>query len=171
MHVDHPIISADSHITEARNTYTDYIDPAYRDTAPHVESTENFGDVYVIDGMRKTIPMGLIAAAGKPAEELSKRVRYEELHRSGYDSDFRLADQRLDGVSAEMIYPSVGMVLCNHPDFDYKRAAMQAYNRWIAEYCSVDTTPPAAAGPDGDAHAGGGHRRPRGDEGARACAA
>ena len=32
MHVDHPIISADSHITEARNTYTDYIDPAYRDT-------------------------------------------------------------------------------------------------------------------------------------------
>ena len=136
MHVDHPIISADSHITEARNTYTDYIDPAYRDTAPHVESTENFGDVYVIDGMRKTIPMGLIAAAGKPAEELSKRVRYEELHRSGYDSDFRLADQRVDGVSAEMIYPSVGMILCNHPDRDYQHACFDAYNEWITEFCS-----------------------------------
>jgi len=30
------------------------------------------------------------------------------------------------------------MVLCNHRDFDYKKAAMDAYNRWIAEYCSVD---------------------------------
>jgi len=29
-------------------------------------------------------------------------------------------------------------VLCNHPDFEYKKAAMDAYNRWIAEYCSVD---------------------------------
>ena len=70
MRVDHPIISADSHITEAPNTYIDYIDPAYRDIAPQVVSTEDKGDVYVIDGMRRSIPMGLVAAAGKPAEEL-----------------------------------------------------------------------------------------------------
>jgi predicted TIM-barrel fold metal-dependent hydrolase len=29
------------------------------------------------------------------------------------------------------------MVLCNHQDFEYKSACMQAYNRWLAEYCSV----------------------------------
>ena len=27
------------------------------------------------------------------------------------------------------------MVLCNHPDFDFKHACFEAYNRWIAEYC------------------------------------
>ena len=27
------------------------------------------------------------------------------------------------------------MVLCNHPDMDYKKACFDAYNRWIAEYC------------------------------------
>lgn len=139
MRVDHPIISADSHITEAPNTYIDYIDPAYRDTAPHLVETEDKGAVYVIDGMRRSIPMGLVAAAGIPAEKLNQRANYADLHRSGYDSNFRLADQRVDGISCELIYPSVGMVLCNHPDFDYKRAAMQAYNRWITEYCSVDT--------------------------------
>ncbi len=139
MRVDHPIISADSHITEAPNTYVDYIDPAYRDVAPRLVSTDDRGDVYVIEGMRRSIPMGLIAAAGKPAEELAQRARYEELHRSGYDSSCRLDDQRRDGISAELIYPSVGMVLCNHPDFDYKRAAMQAYNRWLVEYCAVDS--------------------------------
>jgi predicted TIM-barrel fold metal-dependent hydrolase len=29
------------------------------------------------------------------------------------------------------------MVLCNHKDFDYKKACFDAYNRWIAGYCSA----------------------------------
>ena len=138
MKVDYPIISADSHITEAPNTYLDYIDPKYHDTAPRIVETENKGDIYVIDGMRATIPMGLVAAAGQEWNELNSKAKYSEIHRSGWDSNYRLADQKRDGISAEVIYPSVGMVLCNHPDFDYKKAAMDAYNRWISEYCSVD---------------------------------
>ena len=138
MQVNHPIISADSHIAEAPNTYTDYIDPQWRDVAPHVVETEDKGDVYVIDGMKRTINMGLIAAAGQAPEELKPNAKWEELPRSGWDSNYRLTDQNRDGVSAEVIYPSVGMVLCNHPDADYKKAAMDAYNRWISDYCSVD---------------------------------
>ena len=48
----------------------------------------------------------------------------------------RIADQERDGVAAEIIYPTVGMVICNHRDFDYKHACFEAYNRWIADYCS-----------------------------------
>lgn len=136
MQVDFPIISSDSHVSEPPNTYIDYIDPAYRDVAPHVVETEDRGDVYVIDGMKRTIPMGLIAAAGQKAEELNPKARYADLHPSGWDPKARIGDQDLDGVSAEVIYPSVGMVLCNHQDFDYKKATMDAYNRWIGEYCS-----------------------------------
>jgi predicted TIM-barrel fold metal-dependent hydrolase len=29
------------------------------------------------------------------------------------------------------------MLLCNHRDFDYKKACFDAYNRWIAEYCAA----------------------------------
>ncbi|MCB0991294.1 MAG: amidohydrolase family protein [Acidimicrobiales bacterium] len=139
MHVDHPIISADSHITEAPDTYSAYIDPKFRDVAPRVVETEDRGDVYVIDGMKSTVPMGLVAAAGLPWDQLNTKAKYADLHRSGYDSSARIADQNRDGVSAEIIYPSVGMILCNHPDFEYKTAAMAAYNRWIAQYCSIDT--------------------------------
>ena len=138
MKVDYPIISADSHITEAPNTYRDYIDAKYVDTAPHVVETEDRGDIYVIDGMKTTIPMGLVAAAGQDPTKLNTKARYHELPKSGYDANFRVADQDRDGISAEVIYPSVGMVLCNHPDFDYKKAAMDAYNRWISDYCDVD---------------------------------
>ena len=139
MKVDYPIISADSHIAEAPNTYIDYIDPKWRHVAPHVVETDDKGDLYVIDGMKRTINMGLIAAAGQAAEDLNPKAKWDDLPRSGWDSNYRIADQNRDGVSAEVIYPSVGMVLCNHPDLDYKKASMDAYNRWIADYCSVDS--------------------------------
>jgi len=133
-----PIISADSHVTEPPGTYVDRIDRAYRDRAPRLVRDAKRGDIFVIDGIDKPVPMGLVAAAGKSAEELAKfGARFEDLHRGGWDPDARLADQDRDGVAAEVIYPTVGMLLCNHPDFDYKRACFEAYNLWIAEYCGA----------------------------------
>jgi predicted TIM-barrel fold metal-dependent hydrolase len=134
-----PVISADSHITEAPNTYTEYIDPAWRDRAPHmVDGGEGVGDLFVIDGMDRPVPMGLVAAAGKPPEEIRVMgVKFADLHRGGWDPEARLADQQRDGVAAEIIYPTVGMQLCNHRDFDFKKACFDAYNRWIAEYCDA----------------------------------
>ncbi|MBI3628320.1 MAG: amidohydrolase [Candidatus Rokubacteria bacterium] len=133
-----PIISADSHVTEPGGTYVDRIDPTYRDRAPRMVHDSKLGDIFVIDGMDKPIPMGLVAAAGKDAHELSRfGVKFEELHRGGWDPDARLGDQDRDGVSAEVIYPTVGMMICNHPDFDYKKACFDAYNLWLAEFCSA----------------------------------
>ena len=130
-------ISADSHITEPPNCYIDYIDPKFRDRAPHIETIENYGATFVIEGMKDKIPMSLIAAAGKDPKELKMGgADFDSLWRSGWDPKYRLADQDKDGVAAEIIYPSVGMMLCNHPDYDYKRACFKAYNRWLQEYCS-----------------------------------
>jgi predicted TIM-barrel fold metal-dependent hydrolase len=131
-------ISADSHVTEPPGTYVDRIDRRYRDRAPHIERDPQRGDVFVVDGMAKSIPMGLVAAAGKEASELTMwGVRFEDLHRGGWDPDARMADQDRDGVSAEVVYPTVGMMICNHPDFDYKQACFDAYNLWIAEFCGA----------------------------------
>jgi predicted TIM-barrel fold metal-dependent hydrolase len=128
-------ISADSHVTEPPDTYEPRIDARYRDDAPHLVHTEDSGDIFIIPGMKIPVPMGLVAAAGKPAEEIRTfGVRFDELHRGGWDPDARLADQDRDGVSGEVVYPTVGMALCNHRDLDYKKACMDAYNRWIAEY-------------------------------------
>src|SRR5712691_10223176 len=104
--ISKPIISADSHIMEPPDTYSARIDLKYKETAPHVIWDEKRGDTYVVEGMKESVPMGLIAA------------------------------QDRDGVAAEVIYPSVGMILCNHPDADYKKACFDAYNLWIEDYCS-----------------------------------
>jgi predicted TIM-barrel fold metal-dependent hydrolase len=133
-----PIISADSHITEPPNAYIDYIDPKFRDRAPHMVRDDRKGDLFVIEGLSKPIPMGLVAAAGKPANELTAfGVKFEDLHRGGWDPEARMADQDRDGVSAEVLYPTVGMMLCNHRDYDFKKACFDAYNQWIANYCSA----------------------------------
>ncbi len=131
-----PVISADSHITEPPETYVDHIDPRWKAKAPRMKYVDKLGDAFFVDGLEKPIPMGLVAAAGKPPEEIRViGVRFEEMHRGGWDPEARMGEQDRDGVAAELIYPTVGMVLCNHPDFDYKKACFEAYNRWLAGYC------------------------------------
>ncbi len=56
------------------------------------------------------------------------------MHKGGWDTQARLADQDRDGISAEIIYPSIGMALCGHPDAELKQASMWAYNRWLQEF-------------------------------------
>ena len=124
--ISKPIISADSHIMEPPETYIERIDKKYKDTAPRVVWTDQRGDTYVVEGMKETIPMGLIAAAGKTAQELAgaaRMAKFGELHRGGWDPEARMADQDRDGVAAEVIYPTVGMMLCNHPDPITRRPA------------------------------------------------
>ena len=132
------IISADSHITEPPHCYIDYIDAKWKDKAPRIIAEDGLSDSFVIDGMENPIPMGLVAAAGVPPSQRSKEavVLFDDLHLSGWNAKYRARDQDKDGIGAEIIYPTVGMVLCNHNDTEYKQACMLAYNRWLQEFCA-----------------------------------
>ena len=80
-------ISADSHVTEPPGTYVDRIDRRYKESAPKIVPNTARGDIYVIEGMEDTIPMGLVAGAGKTAEELAgaaATAKFDDLHRGGW---------------------------------------------------------------------------------------
>ncbi len=132
-------ISADSHVTEPGDCYVGRIDPAFSDRAPVAVTDKTMGAAISVDNGRAVIPYGMIAAAGRPWEAIGPfvYVGWDELHAGGWDPRARLAEQQRDGVGVEVLYPSVGMLLCNHPDADYKHACFDAYNRWLAEYVSV----------------------------------
>jgi predicted TIM-barrel fold metal-dependent hydrolase len=132
-------LSSDSHITEPPHTYSARIDPKFRDRAPFVERQKDGGDSFILPGMAGKVPLGIVAAAGIPADKVKLAgVPFEELHKGGWDGKARIADQDRDGVAGEVIYPSVGMMLCNHPDAEYKQACMMAYNGWLAEeFCAA----------------------------------
>jgi len=130
-------ISADSHVTEPPDCYVDRIDPKFRDVAPKVVHDEKRGDLYIIDQMPDVVPMGLIAAAGEDPRQMRREgKRFSDLHRGGWSAKDRIKDMERDGVVAEIVYPTVGMMICNHPNFDYKNACFRAYNEWLKEYVS-----------------------------------
>jgi predicted TIM-barrel fold metal-dependent hydrolase len=132
-------ISADSHVTEPGDCYLPHIDPAFRDRAPVAITHDVMGAAMSVDNGKSVIPYGMVAAAGRPWDQIGPflHVDWDELHPGGWDATARLAEQDRDGVGVEVLYPSVGMLLCNHPDADYKHACFDAYNRWLADFTSV----------------------------------
>ena len=134
------LISADSHVAENDETYAE-IDPRYRDVRPRATyKEERGGAIFTVPNlpMAEAVPMGLVCTAGRPPEDFGKPRRWEELHPAGHDPKARLALQKEDGIAAEIIYPSMGMVLCNHPDMDFRKACFDAYNRWILRFHEAD---------------------------------
>jgi uncharacterized protein len=134
-----PVLSADSHVTEPPDAYVSRIDRRFKDRAPHMQHDSRRGDVYVIDGIDRPISVTLLSAAGIDPVAIAnlERVNRGWLQRGGWDPAVRLADQDRDGIGAEILYPSVGMLLCKHLDYDYRKACMDAYNLWLAEFCAT----------------------------------
>jgi predicted TIM-barrel fold metal-dependent hydrolase len=128
-------ISADSHVIEPPNCYLDYIEPAFRERAPVIrQDPKTGGDAFYVEGFARPVGLGLLAAAGVPSREIAVTARFEDLHRGGWEPKARIADMDRDGVQAEFIYPTVGMLICNHPDAAFKTACIWAYNRWLEEF-------------------------------------
>ena len=131
-----PCISADSHIVEPPNCYTDFIDPKFRDIAPHIEKNKFGVDMFVVEGMNSPLPLGLLAGAGVPAEDLVKqrRLSFDQIATGAWEPKARLTIQDEENICAEIIYASVGMVLCGIENYAYKSACFNAYNRWLETF-------------------------------------
>ena len=131
------IISSDSHVCEPEGCYDD-IDPKYYDMRPTYKVHEGLGPCYIIPDLQMPVPMSMINAAGRKPEDIQNfKLQWEDLEPGGWDPKERLVAQDKDGIYAEVIYPSVGMVLCLHDNIDYKKACFDAYNRWLATFCET----------------------------------
>ena len=131
------IISSDSHVCEPPGTYDD-IDPRFRDNRPVFVRHPGLGPCFQIPDFKMPVPLSMINAAGREPKDIQNfSLGWEDLEPGGWDPKQRLLAQDRDGVFAEVIYPSVGMVLCLHPDIDYKTACFAAYNRWLAQFCAT----------------------------------
>jgi predicted TIM-barrel fold metal-dependent hydrolase len=134
-------ISGDSHVTEPPHLYKEYMDPKFRDRAPHMELNAKGGSIWVIDGIYEdrpyTVGMGTVAGAGVDPKLIKMdEWKFEDVHKGGHDPKARIADQDKDDIGGEILFPTVGMVLCNHPDLEFKQACFTAYNRWLQEFQS-----------------------------------
>ncbi|MGE4651266.1 MAG: amidohydrolase family protein, partial [Myxococcota bacterium] len=137
----HGVISADSHVTEPMDLWQERLDARFRDRAPCVIENPAEGPRFLFTA-EGTAPFPLAGgfAAGRSGEELKEIFGkgYEAARPSGWDPVERIKDQELDGLDAEILYPTLGMSTFGMPDAELQRACFHAYNDWVAEYCSHD---------------------------------
>ena len=137
--IDYPIIDADAHVYEPPEVWQARVPARLRARAPTVLRTAE-GDVWSFDDGARLRPVGLMAAAG--ASYLDFRpagLTYETIRRGHFDAGARLADMDADGISAQLLYPSV----CEEgarmfgDERALQLACVRAYNEWLREFCAA----------------------------------
>ena len=137
---DQVVISSDSHVFEPPDLWTNRIDEKFKHRAPHMKRV---GDVdhLIIEGDQTFSGIGLISGAGlrfESPEKLTAQANFDDVHVGGYDPDQHIKDMNIDGVSAEVLYPSQGLFYFKIPDPELLSAVFRAYNDWLAEFCNTN---------------------------------
>ena len=127
------IISADSHVTEPGDLWVNYIEPAYRSRAPHIEH-QSTTDIWVCD-TGTMFPVGVMHGVRHKEGEVKVDGRWEEVPTSGYDPEARIPEIEMDGVGAEFLYPTVAMRFFTIEDVPFAEACLRAYNNWVMDFC------------------------------------
>jgi predicted TIM-barrel fold metal-dependent hydrolase len=132
------VISADSHVIEPGDLWTQRLNRKFADRAPRV-GTNPIGPGYWLTAPGiNPFPLGPNIATGKSGTALSEHLDkgYEGARPSGWDPVERIKDQEVDGVEAEVLYTTLGMPLFALPDVELQTACFAVYNDWLAEFCS-----------------------------------
>ena len=137
---DQIVISSDSHVFEPPDLWTNRIDEKFKHRAPYMKRV---GDVdhLIIEGDQTFSGIGLISGAGlrfENPEKLTAHASFDDVHVGGYDPDQHIRDMNIDGVSAEVLYPSQGLFYYKIPDPELLSAVFRGYNDWLTDFCKSD---------------------------------
>src|SRR4029453_2839177 len=135
--IDYPIIDADAHVNEPPDLWQTRVPQKGRERAPKVLHTDQ-GDVWSFDDGKRLRPLGLTAAAGSSFLEFKPAgLRYDEIRPGSFDTKARLADMDVDGITAQVLYPSVTLAgaALYAEERELQRVCVRAYNEWLLEFC------------------------------------
>jgi predicted TIM-barrel fold metal-dependent hydrolase len=140
--VDYRLISTDDHIIEPPDVWKDRLEAKYAAGAPKV--VEVGGEERWLFEDRKLINVGLSVMAGKKYEDYSpKAARFADMRPGCYDPKERLKDMDLDGIEAQVLFPSTpgmaGQTFAEAKDKDLALRCLQTYNDWLADtWCAAN---------------------------------
>jgi hypothetical protein len=117
--------SADSHVVEAVDVLREHFPRCWRHAAPRLISTSSQGDALSMDGMSLVLPISEILGTGP--------MSWSAVPRASWDAEERVAYQRRVAVAGELIFPTLGLFIDQHPDREYRNAYVEAYNSWLMD--------------------------------------
>ena len=125
------VISADSHVLEPGNLWTERVDQRLRDKAPRVEPYNGVPSLIAPGSGIQPFALTGFSAAGRSGEDLTKFIGtgYEAARAGGWDPAERLKDQEIDGLEGEVVYSSLGMPLFGLDDGGLQQACFRGLQR------------------------------------------
>lgn len=138
---DAQIISVDDHVIEHPRVWTDRLPARFQEAGPKVVEVDG-NELWSFEG-RLSPTIGLNAVAGKDPKDFGlEPTRYADMLPGCYDVSARLADMDLDGIHAQMCFPSfpgfAGSTFFAAEDKELATACVQAWNDFIIdEWCAA----------------------------------
>jgi predicted TIM-barrel fold metal-dependent hydrolase len=114
-----PLVSTDSHVNEPRTLWWDNLPQSMREQAPaRIKPSE--------EGAWE-----MKRHADTTLTQRQKDNREEHARNEQNDLNYRLNIMREDGVSAECVFPTIGLYIWDMDDAALGRACCEIYNDWI----------------------------------------
>ncbi|MGO9874838.1 MAG: amidohydrolase family protein [Acidimicrobiia bacterium] len=141
------LVSADSHVNEAPDTFSARLPSRLRPRGPRIETVDG-QDCWVTEGLPPAPLSFGVHAADKPRDgraftNRKLHVSRDEMVKGSYDAHARLHDMDLDRLDAEVLYPGPlgglggGGTIAAIADDELRHACLRAYNDWLADFCAV----------------------------------
>ena len=138
------VIDADRHVLEPSDMFDRYLPERFRGRV-RVEGpnqTRRFVDGEPISDShrrpgREVKDFGFIFAGSKRWRET-----FADALAAGFDPASNLRDMDREGINLSVLFPTLGLYIIwrDNLDPELSAAICRAYNTWLAEYCSVDTS-------------------------------
>ncbi len=140
------LISTDDHVIEHPRVWLDRLPAADHEAGPRIveiaRANNEPAESWLFEG--DLFPnTALNAVAGKPKEEFGvEPTRFDEVRPGAYDPDARIADMDIDGVYAQLCFPTFprfcGTVFLKARDKGLALRCVQAWNDFILdEWCAA----------------------------------
>jgi predicted TIM-barrel fold metal-dependent hydrolase len=106
---------------------------------PKLVKDPDGGDAWEVVPGQPVIPIGLVTNRGEWGRRYEDNnwfgTSYENMRQGAFDGKARIDEQDIDGVDAEVLYPSQRTMAAfmAQPDSDYHLAGLEAYNQWMWE--------------------------------------
>jgi predicted TIM-barrel fold metal-dependent hydrolase len=131
--------SADTHIVEPPDLWTERIDRKFRDRAPEIRRLDNGSDWWFADDILVTSPFSGTQTGMRfvDPEHITINVEIADLREGSHIPDAMVTDLDADGVRIAVLYPTTGVAMMRLPDTELVTAIARAYNDWLAEFCAA----------------------------------
>src|SRR5439155_23134160 len=107
-HMPYQMISADSHVVESPDLWQKWLPKEFLPRAPKLVKDSEGGDAWQYRPGTPPVPLGLVTTyLGRTYDKFKwTGAKYAEVNAGAFHGPTRVKEQDVDGVSAEVLYPS-----------------------------------------------------------------